>query len=62
MGINGCARIDLRITDKGEVYIIEVNPNPDIGFKGEFADAAEAAGLKYPNLINKLVQLGLVRS
>lgn len=57
--ISGYARMDLRISSDNEIYLIEANPNPDIGFKEDFAEAVEASGVGYPDLLNKLLKLGL---
>jgi D-alanine-D-alanine ligase len=54
-------RIDLRLTETGEVYVIEVNANCYLEQAGEFATAAAAAGLDYPALIGKIVDLAVER-
>ncbi len=55
-------RVDLRMTDTGEIYVIEVNANCYLASSGEFATAAEAAGLDYPTLINRIAELAFDRS
>lgn len=57
--LNGYARMDLRVTDEGKVYIIEANPNPDIGLGEEFADSAWKAGISYNSLLQRMINLGL---
>jgi D-alanine-D-alanine ligase len=57
--INGYARMDLRLTEKGDVYLIEANPNPQIARGEDFADSAAAAGIAYPDLLSRLLKLGL---
>src|SRR5205807_6881947 len=54
-------RIDLRLTETGEIYVIEVNASCYLEQSGEFATAAAAAGLDYPTLINKIVEHALER-
>jgi D-alanine-D-alanine ligase len=54
-------RIDMRLTDKGEVYVIEANPNPWLSSKHEFAMAAKASGLSYTQLIGEIVDLAMAR-
>lgn len=61
LGLSGYARIDLRLKASGEVFVIEANPNPEIAFKEDFADSAEAFGLSYEDLIQKVLSLGLRR-
>jgi D-alanine-D-alanine ligase len=55
------ARIDLRVTAKEEVYVIEANPNCYLEEKSEFARAAQKAGLEYPALIARIVELASAR-
>jgi len=55
------ARIDMRVTDEGEVFIIEVNPNCYLEAKSEFARAAERDGIPYDALIGQIVELASAR-
>jgi D-alanine-D-alanine ligase len=55
------ARIDLRVTDSGDVYVIEVNPNPYLERESEFARAAERAGHSYDAVISRIVDLASAR-
>jgi D-alanine-D-alanine ligase len=54
-------RIDMRLSPKGEVYVIEANPNPWLSSKQEFAMAAKASGKSYTQLIGEIVDLALAR-
>jgi D-alanine-D-alanine ligase len=54
-------RVDLRLTDSGEIYVIEVNANCYIERSSEFATAAAAAGIAYPDLIERIAQAALER-
>ncbi len=54
-------RVDLRLTETGEIYVIEVNANCYLEQSGEFAVAAAAGGLDYPTLINRIAELALER-
>ncbi len=55
------ARVDLRVTDSGKIYVIEVNPNCYLEEKSEFATAALKEGIEYPALINRIVELASAR-
>jgi len=57
--IDGYARLDLRVTPKNEVYFIEANPNPILAADEDFAQSAAKASLTYPQLIDRIVRLGL---
>ena len=54
-------RIDLRVTEAGEVYVIEVNASCYLEQSSEFAVAAAAAGTDYPTLINRIAELAMDR-
>jgi D-alanine-D-alanine ligase len=57
--IDGYARIDLRLAADNKIYFIEANPNPHLAADEDFAQSAEKAGLKYPQLINAIMRLGM---
>ena len=43
----------------GRFYFLEANPNPEIAEREEFAAAARAAGVTYPELLQRIVTLGI---
>lgn len=51
------ARIDMRLTDKGELYVIEANPNPWLSSNSEFFMAAKKSGRSYADMIEEIVHL-----
>lgn len=57
--LSGYARLDYRLTDAGELHFIEANPNPEIARSEEFAESAAHAGLAYPQLLQRIVNLAL---
>lgn len=57
--IDGYARLDLRVTANNEVYFIEANPNPILADDEDFAQSAMKTGLIYPQLIERIIRLGL---
>lgn len=56
--LEGFARFDLRLTDSGDIYVIEANPNPSISSTDDFALSAKKAGLSYDELIAKILDMG----
>ncbi|HLJ27032.1 MAG TPA: D-alanine--D-alanine ligase [Candidatus Angelobacter sp.] len=52
-------RIDMRLTEKGEVYVIEANPNPWLSSNSEFYMAAKKSGRSYAEMIQEIVDLAL---
>jgi D-alanine-D-alanine ligase len=57
--LSGCARIDLRMTEAGQAYVVEANPNPQLAHDEDFAQSARKAGIDYPELIQRILNLGL---
>jgi D-alanine-D-alanine ligase len=59
LSFSGYARIDMRLAADGKVYLLECNPNPNLGHRDDFADSAEKAGITYAQLIERILGLGL---
>lgn len=59
LGMSGYARMDFRVTADGNVYVLEANANPNLEAEEDFAESARAANCSYPELLEKLMSLGL---
>jgi D-alanine-D-alanine ligase len=59
LDLSGYARIDLRMDDSGKAFIIEANPNPQLGYGEDFAESAEHAGVSYEQLMQRILTTGL---
>jgi D-alanine-D-alanine ligase len=57
--LSGYARLDYRLTPDGRFYLLEANPNPNVARDDDFADSAEASGVTYPQLLQKILTLGM---
>ena len=55
------ARVDLRMNAKGDIYVIEVNPNCYLERNAEFATAAAKSGIEYSALIDRIAELASAR-
>lgn len=60
--LDGYARIDFRLGNDGTPYFLEANPNPDIAQNEVFARAAGRAGIAFPDLLDRILALGLRRA
>ena len=61
LSLEGYARIDYRLSEDGKLYFLEANPNPELAKYEELASAAEKIGIRYPDLIQRILNLGLRR-
>ena len=61
LGCYDCARVDMRLDENGQLYLLEVNSLPSLGEHGSYALGAEQAGLDYPALVNRLVEVASAR-
>lgn len=59
LGMSGYARLDYRVTETGDAYLLEANPNPQIAKDEDFAQSALHIGISYPELIEQLMQFGM---
>jgi D-alanine-D-alanine ligase len=60
--LDGYVRIDFRLAGNGVPYFIEANPNPEIARSEEFAHSAAYDGIDYPDLLNRILALGIARA
>lgn len=60
-GLRDYARIDMRMDEKGNLYVIDVNPNPDLSLDAGFARALKVKGISYEDGIKRILQFALKR-
>ena len=54
-------RVDLRMAETGDIFVIEVNASCYLEKSSEFAMAAQKAGIEYPQLLDRIAELALER-
>ena len=59
LGMSGYARLDFRLTEAGDAYLLEANPNAQIAKDEDFAKSAMHIEISYPELIDRLLRLGM---
>ena len=60
--LSGYARIDLRLDEAGNVWVLEANPNPQIARGEDFAASAEKVGMSYETVLQRIINLGCAGS
>jgi D-alanine-D-alanine ligase len=61
LGCRDYARVDFRLSNSAEPYILEVNPNPDLSPDAGLAAALQAAAIAYERFAVQLVENALAR-
>ncbi len=56
--LSGYARIDFRLRPDGSIFMLEANANPNLTREEDFAESAQAAGIDYPALLERIIALG----
>lgn len=62
LGLSGYARVDFRVGNNGQVYVLEANANPCLAPDAGFAAAAAEAGLTYDDIISSIVDVAVQNS
>jgi D-alanine-D-alanine ligase len=59
LDLNGYARIDVRLNEQFQPFVLEANPNPNLAYGEDFAESAETSGISYEALLERILALGL---
>jgi D-alanine-D-alanine ligase len=62
--VAGCrdyARLDIRVAHDNHVYVLEVNPNPDLTEGVSFMHSAEEAGYSFARTLRDIVEMAIAR-
>ena len=61
-GGEGYGRVDLRVSEEGNPFVLEVNPCPDLSSNAGLARMGRAFGWSYDDLVMQVVDEALMRS
>jgi D-alanine-D-alanine ligase len=61
LGCYDAARVDMRMDNKGRLFILEVNSLPSLGEHGSYTIAAQHAGLDFAALVHRMVEVASAR-
>jgi D-alanine-D-alanine ligase len=56
--LTGYARMDFRLRNDGALYALEANANPNLSEGEDFAQSALTAGMKYADVLRRILKLG----
>lgn len=59
LGCKGLSRTEIIIDQKGNPYLLDINTIPGLTETSLFPDSARAAGISFPSLCAKLIELGV---
>lgn len=55
------ARVDIRLDEKGEIHLLEINSMASLGESGSYLKAASAIGYNFSSLVNKMLDVAATR-
>ena len=57
--MNGYGRIDIRLDEDGQPWVLEANANPQLAYGEDFAESAHHDGVSYEALLQQILNVGL---
>jgi len=61
LGIYDFCRVDYRLDDKGNLYILELNSMASLGLTGSYVHAAKVAGYTFESMVNRMLDVAVER-
>ena len=61
LGLRDFARVDIRMDKNNNIYLLEINSMASLGKTGSYVHAASAAGYSYTDLVNKILDVAIIR-
>ena len=57
--MNGYGRIDIRLDEDGQPWVLEANANPQLAYGEDLAESAHHEGVSYEALLQQILNAGL---
>ncbi|MGD9200142.1 MAG: M20/M25/M40 family metallo-hydrolase [Chitinispirillia bacterium] len=61
LGLRDFSRVDIRMDEDNNIYLLEINSMASLGITGSFVYAAQIAGYDFRALVNKIVDVAAIR-
>ena len=61
LGIYDFCRVDYRLDDDGNLYILELNSMASLGLTGSYVHAAKVAGYTFESMVNRMLDVAVER-
>ncbi len=61
LNLRDFARVDIRLDENGNIYLLEINSMASLGESGSYPTAAKVAGYDFDKLVNKMLDVASVR-
>ncbi|SHJ50786.1 D-alanine-D-alanine ligase [Dethiosulfatibacter aminovorans DSM 17477] len=61
LGLRDFARVDIRLDEEGNAYVLEVNSMASLGANGSYVNAADKCGYTFTSLVNRILDVAANR-
>ncbi|MCU4155498.1 ATP-grasp domain-containing protein [Carboxylicivirga sp. A043] len=61
LGLRDFARVDIRLDENDNIYLLEINSMASLGVSGSYPHAAKVAGYDYQKLVNRMLDVAAIR-
>ncbi|MBI9062097.1 MAG: M20/M25/M40 family metallo-hydrolase [Marinilabiliaceae bacterium] len=61
LGLRDFARVDIRLDENDNIYLLEINSMASLGVSGSYPAAAKVAGYDFAKLVNRMLDVAAVR-
>ncbi|KPA12761.1 D-alanine--D-alanine ligase [Candidatus Magnetomorum sp. HK-1] len=61
LGLHDFARVDIRMDQNGDFYLLEINSMASLGMTGTYVHSAKVKGYTYTSLVNRMVDVAAFR-